>query len=111
MVGNIPRIIKNARVKKKMTQKQVAKLIGKSKNVISNWENALNKPDIDDVELLCSILDILPEDIFEKQKNKNSSTVELSEDEAYLIKLWRQIPHDEQMKLIGRMENEIEEHI
>lgn len=50
--------IKKHREAKGMTQKQLADAIGKTKNVISNWENGLNKPDADTIELLLGIFGI-----------------------------------------------------
>jgi len=50
--------IKKYRELKGLTQKQLADAIGKSKNVISNWENGLNKPDADTIENLLWVLDV-----------------------------------------------------
>jgi transcriptional regulator with XRE-family HTH domain len=50
--------IKKYRELKGLTQKELAESIGKTKNVISNWENGLNKPDIDTIELIMGVLDI-----------------------------------------------------
>lgn len=52
--------LRNARTAKNMTQKQLASLISAKHNSISNWENDLNKPDPDTIELICGILDITP---------------------------------------------------
>lgn len=52
--------IKSARLLKKMTQKDLAKIIGAKHNSISDWENDKFKPDMDTVELLCGALDINP---------------------------------------------------
>lgn len=50
--------IKKYRLAKGLTQQQVADAVGKSKNVVSNWETGLNKPDADTIELLLEVLDI-----------------------------------------------------
>lgn len=50
--------IKKYREAKGLTQKQLADAIGKTKNVISNWENGLNKPDADTIELLLGIFEV-----------------------------------------------------
>ena len=42
--------IRNFRIFKGMTQEDLANRIGKSKNVISNWERGDNSPDIDCIE-------------------------------------------------------------
>lgn len=50
--------IRKFRELKGYTQKELADKVGKSKNVISNWENGLNKPDPDSIELLLWALDV-----------------------------------------------------
>lgn len=50
--------IKKYRELKGLTQKQLADAVGKTKNVISNWENGLNRPDADTIEYLLYALDV-----------------------------------------------------
>src|SRR5690554_3449747 len=50
--------IKKYRIAKGFTQKEVAKMVGKSKNVVSNWEAGLNKPDADTIEMLLDIFGV-----------------------------------------------------
>lgn len=50
--------LKEAREAKKLTQKQLAEMIGAKHNSVSNWENDQNKPDMDKLQLICSVLDI-----------------------------------------------------
>lgn len=52
--------LKKARLSKKMTQKQLADIISVKHNSISNWENDINKPDPDTIELLCGVLEVTP---------------------------------------------------
>ncbi len=52
--------IRDARKRKKLTQKDLADLIGAKHNSVSNWENDQNKPDPDTIELLCGVLDVTP---------------------------------------------------
>lgn len=52
--------IKEARKLQKLTQKQLADLIGAAHNSVSDWENNKNKPDPDTIELLCGILKMTP---------------------------------------------------
>lgn len=54
--------IKEARLEKKLTQKDLAnKLTEKgrktSNTAIANWESGLNSPDVDTVQLMCEILE------------------------------------------------------
>ena len=107
-MDNLSNILKNARNNKGLTQRELAALIGKTKNVISNWENGLNSPDVDMIELLCGILDIPVEDIFKDLKKqdekKDSPLMELSERELHALSLFRKLPNEEQLKFIGRLE-------
>lgn len=53
--------LKNARLEKNLTQKELAQKITElgrktSNTAIANWESGLNKPDIDTLELICKIL-------------------------------------------------------
>lgn len=54
--------IKDARIEKKMTQKQLADALTNlgrktSNTAIANWESGLNSPDIDTLQLMCQILE------------------------------------------------------
>lgn len=51
--------IREARENKGLLQTQLAKMIGaRSAGVISNWENDLNKPDIDKIIAMCKAMDV-----------------------------------------------------
>lgn len=50
--------IKKARLKKKMTQRELGNAIGVSHNAISDWESGNHKPDADTVMSLCKILGV-----------------------------------------------------
>ena len=76
--------IRNARIEKKLTQKQLAEKLSSlghktSNTAIANWESGLNKPDIDTLEAICKILDkdgnyflntINEDDSFDKNTNQ-----------------------------------------
>jgi transcriptional regulator with XRE-family HTH domain len=106
-LGNLPNIIKSYRSKKGLTQGELAQMLGKSKNVISNWENGVNQPDIDMVENLCAILDIPVSDIF--GEHKTIIKPNLTEREMNVLSLFAKLSDDEQLKLIGRLEAITEE--
>lgn len=61
---NINAHLKEFRIFRKITQEELALKIGKSKNVISNWENGINRPDVDSIENICKILKVTPNQIF-----------------------------------------------
>ncbi len=56
--------IKSFRIQAKFTQEELATRLGKSKNVISNWERGDNKPDADTIEEICLIFNISPNQIY-----------------------------------------------
>lgn len=63
--------IKKFRIESGLTQEELATKLGKSKNVISNWERGDNKPDADIIEEICLIFNIAPNQLYgweEQQK-------------------------------------------
>lgn len=48
--------IKELRLQSKLTQKQLAKLVGKSETAVASWEQGLSEPCVNDIRLLCEIL-------------------------------------------------------
>ena len=60
--------IKNFRKFKRITQEELALKIGKSKNVISNWERGDNSPDVDNIDKICQILGVTPNQLFGWEK-------------------------------------------
>lgn len=67
--------LKNARLEKKLTQKELAQKITElgrktSNTAIANWESGLNKPDIDTLELICKILNKDGNYFFDSLKTK-----------------------------------------
>lgn len=52
--------IKAARIEKKLTQEQVAQLLGISRQTISNWENEKSYPDIISVIKMSECYNIFP---------------------------------------------------
>ena len=56
--------IKYLRSLRGFTQADIAEKLNKTKGAISNWENGLNFPNPDEVEKLCKIFDVTPNQIF-----------------------------------------------
>lgn len=56
--------LREARLAKKLTQRQLASMIGAKHNSISNWEKDHNKPGPDIIELICGALDVSPNYLF-----------------------------------------------
>lgn len=64
--------IKDARINLKMTQTQLADLIGVSFNSISDWENDKHKPDIDYLIPLCKSLNVDANYLLSWNEEKNT---------------------------------------
>ena len=77
--------LKNSRLTMKLTQRQLADMVGAKHNSVSDWENNKNKPDPDTIELLCGVLGITPNFLL----NSNSDDFSLSEKE--IIKKYRKL--------------------
>ena len=61
----LPENLKRFRIKKNLKQEDIALKVGKTKSVISNWEKGINRPDTDTLILLCTILDISPNELLD----------------------------------------------
>lgn len=77
--------IRQYREKKKLTQKQLADLIGVSNSRISNWEKGINRPDADIIADICRALDVSPSVLLDVRL----STDELNDKERRIIKAYR----------------------
>ena len=60
--------INNLRLLNGFSQKQLAKLIDRSPNTISNWETGAVTPDADVLEDLCNIFKVNPNQLFGWEK-------------------------------------------
>lgn len=56
--------LKEARKSKGYTQKELAEFVNATNTAVSNWENDINRPDMDTVELLCGALSVSPKYFF-----------------------------------------------
>lgn len=61
--------IKKTRLEKKLTQKQLADLVGAKHNSVSDWENNKTKPDVDMIENICGVLDLEPNYLLGEKKS------------------------------------------
>ncbi len=58
MEYQIGKKIKELRAEIKITQKELARLVGKSPTAVASWEQGLSEPCVNDLRLLCSIFDV-----------------------------------------------------
>lgn len=63
--------IKAARIEKKLTQKQVAEILGVSRQTISNWENEKSYPDIISVIKMIECYDVSLDYLLRGTENEN----------------------------------------
>ena len=68
--------IKEARLQKGLTQKQLASQLSIKNTTLNNWEQDRNKPDINYVEMLCNLLDVTPDYFLEIQNSKKNFSTE-----------------------------------
>lgn len=61
--------IRNFRQFRNMTQVELGKALGRSKNVVSNWERGDNEPDLDTIAEICRVLKVTPNQMFGWEKN------------------------------------------
>lgn len=96
------RRLKKARTEKRFTQKQLAEMLSVKHNSISNWENDINKPDPDTIELICGILDISPNYLLA------NSPDDFSPFEKLLIKRYRSLDNSGKHHIDYELDREVE---
>ncbi len=68
--------LKQARKNAHLTQSQLAQLLNVSNNAISNWENGISRPDIDQVADLCEFLKVSPNYLIDSIEIETAITAE-----------------------------------
>ena len=61
---NLGENIRKFRRMRRISQADLAQNVGKSKNVVSNWENGINSPDVETVDKICKLLRVTPNELF-----------------------------------------------
>lgn len=69
-MSTISNNIKNFRLYRNLSQREVADKLHKTSAVISNWEKGINSPDLDSLEKLCLIFDCSPNEMFGWEENE-----------------------------------------
>ena len=100
---NIAKNLKGFREDRKITQKQLAEVLGVKHNTVSTWENGTNSIDVSLLMQICEYLDVSLDDMFSRE-SKDIPNVGMSEEEQLLISSWRKLSHDNQMKITGIIE-------
>lgn len=78
MSGTFGSRLREARKAKQLTQKELAVQVGAKHNSVSNWENDLNKPDPDTIELLCEVLEVSADYLLPSRRAKAAETNQIN---------------------------------
>ena len=77
--------IRQYREANNLTQKQLAEKIGVSNSRISNWEQGINRPDVDLLSVICTALSVSPSELLDVRLDND----ELSDHERQIILSYR----------------------
>ncbi len=77
--------IRKYREEQKLSQKELAALIGVSNSRVSNWEQGINRPDADILADICRALNVSPSELL----NVHLSDDELSSQERKVLRAYR----------------------
>lgn len=79
-MSELPLRLKTLRIKKNITQAELANLIGVSQNAIFNWENGKREPNTENIEKLAKILCVSPAYLLGWEENKSQITLNLKDE-------------------------------
>lgn len=102
-MSNLSQNIKNLRMMRGLSQKQLGALLNKSPNAVSNWEKGTTSPDVDLLENICKILEVTPNQIYGWDKCPDLE-VFLSSQQELLIEM------DDLMKKRSELDAQIREY-
>lgn len=106
-MGVLSENIKKFRIFRRITQQEVANSLGKSKGVISNWERGDNQPSPDEVEKLCSLFKVTPNEMFGWEENKDYIRyIEQKKENELRLKAYKEQAKKLQ-EIIDNIENEL----
>ena len=104
--------LKAARENAGLKQDQVADAIGSTFQKVSSFETGRTRVDLETLVILCNLYKTNADYILNPGLSKTSperhSPIGTRKDDR-LIKLWRQLPYEEQIKMLGRIEAKLEE--
>ena len=105
--------IKSLRIKKKMTQEELAELLGTTSKSVSRWEQSLTYPDISLLPLIANIFEVtvdellgvesIKQDEYVKELKKQADKYAMNNDYESELKLWQEahkkLPNNEEVKI------------
>lgn len=80
--------IKQARLRKGLSQKNFGKLIGVSDRAVSKWETGLSKPSVENLFLISDVLNV-PMEFFKSDDVKTFNNIELSTEMESITELYK----------------------
>lgn len=84
--------IRKYREDRKLSQKQLAELIGVSNSRVSNWEQGINRPDADILAEICRALQVSPSELLDVHLMDG----EITEQERKVLQSYRAKPELQQ---------------
>ena len=82
-------------------QKELAEIVGVAPSTFNAWVKGKKYPRMDKVELLANYFGILKSDLIEEHDGKISHrTVSITDDEQYLLNLFRLVPESRQQMVL-----------
>lgn len=105
--------IKNLRTIKKMTQEELAELLGTTSKSVSRWEQSLTYPDISLLPFIANIFEVtvdellgvesIKQDEYVKELKKQADKYAMNNDYESELKLWQEaykkLPNNEEVKI------------
>lgn len=88
------------RKKKKYTQAELARQLGKGESTIGCWENGIRQPTVADTIQVCKYFNLDIVDLISTDLNTDST----NENEKELLRLYRRLTPDQQNAIIKTME-------
>lgn len=105
-------LIKEVRKKKGLKQKDIAKQMGVKDNTISNWENGVSEPSIDDFVALCKICEVDFKSLLAKaygEAVEPRHSIECTGEEADMIRKFRFLDRRAQKVILRNLNAEYED--
>lgn len=91
-----------------MSQKEFAKKTGIRESTISDWKNKHTNPSSDKIMTICDVLEISPYALLsgtdENYNKLDYIIIDKNSEEYYLIDIFRNLPADQQKRLLGYAE-------
>lgn len=88
-----------------ITQAELAKKMNVTPATISNWCNGIKSPRMDKIDNLCKLFNINRSDLIED--NPKKFNINLSDNEKLLLSKYRQLNKEQQYKVIGYIDSEL----